>query len=232
MALRDRSQRRNVVAYGVMTLLALSLSIGPPWSLWPHVYWMPGLNFIRIPSRFFLLAVLGIAVLAAIGMERLLRVVDAGKRRLLGVGICIALVGEFVAIPLPLTPYTIHFAAVDRWLATRPGPFAIAEVPVGPSARYHSTYMLHSMAHWQSTVHAHSSLQTALHEQLYDRLRNFPDDASLKLLSDLGVTYVVVHIDMYQPGEWPLVEAALSRYGARLLPEYADERGRVYRLTR
>jgi hypothetical protein len=90
--------------------------------------------------------------------------------------------------------------------------------------------MLHSMAHWHSTVHAHSSLQTPLHERLYDRLRDFPDEASLQMLSEIGVTNIVVHIDMYQPGEWPIVEAALSRYGARLAAEYADDTGRVYRL--
>jgi hypothetical protein len=135
-------------------------------------------------------------------------------------------------MPLRITPFTVEFAAVDRWLATRPGPFAIAEVPVGPSARYHSTYMLHSMAHWHSTVHAHSSLHTELHERLYDRLRAFPDEASLQALSDIGVTYIVVHTDMYQPGEWPVVEAALSRYGSRLAPEYTDDTGRVYRLQR
>jgi hypothetical protein len=59
--------------------------------------------------------------------------------------------------------------------------------------RYHSTYMLHSMAHWQRTVHGHSSLLTPLHEQLYDELRTFPDAASVAHLKSLGVTYVVVH---------------------------------------
>ena len=231
-SLRDSSRRRDVVVYALITLVALLLSVGPPLSIWPYVYSLPGFNFIRIPTRFFLLAVFGIAVLSAMGMERVLAITAPWMRRVVGVVTCVLLLAEFVAIPLPLTPYTIQFAAVDRWLATRPGSFAIAEVPVGPSARYHSTYMLHSMAHWQRTVHAHSSVQTPLQEQLYDRLRSFPDDASLQMLSNLGVTYIVVHRDMYQPGEWRHVETALSRYAARLSPEYADDTGRVYRLMK
>jgi hypothetical protein len=119
---------------------------------------------------------------------------------------------------------------VDRWLATQPKPFAVAEVPVGPTTRYHSTYMLHSMAHWQKTVHGHSSLLPALHERLYDQLRNFPDEASLQTLSDIGVDYIVVHLDMYPPGEWSDVEYRLAQYAARLVPQYADATGRVYRL--
>jgi hypothetical protein len=232
LSVLDRSRRRSVVVYGLLTIAALVLSVGPPFSIWPHVYWLPVLNFIRIPSRFFLVAMLGIAVLSAVGVDRIVGLAKPRTQRLLGVATCVALLVEFAAMPLRITPFTVEFAAVDRWLATRPGPFAIAEVPVGPSARYHSTYMLHSMAHWHSTVHAHTSLQTELHERLYDRLRAFPDEASLQALSDIGVTYIVVHTDMYQPGEWPVVEAALSRYGSRLAPEYTDDTGRVYRLQR
>lgn len=131
---------------------------------------------------------------------------------------------------MPVTPFTIQFASVDRWVATLPQSAAIAEVPVGPSARYHSTYMLHSMAHWRRTVHGHSSLLPPLHEQLYDKLRDFPDDASLRMLTEIGVTHVVVHPDLYAPGEWPSVDQALSQYASRLSPIYTDTTGRVYRL--
>jgi hypothetical protein len=144
--------------------------------------------------------------------------------------VCGLFLAESAAMPLPLTPYAVDLPAADRWLATQPAPFAVAEVPVGRAARYHSTYMLHSMAHWQRTVHAHSSLTPALHEQLYDRLRSFPDAASLDLLASLHVTYIVVHIDMYRPAEFATVDNALARYAARLEPLYADATSRVYKV--
>ena len=158
------------------------------------VYWLPGFNFIRIPSRFILLAVLGVAVLAASDSiasvaRRAPRVAPGRDRTRVGM----LLVAEFWMVPLPVVPYQVEIPAVDRWLDTQPKPFAIAEVPVRPLVRYHSTYMLHSMAHWQRTVHGHSSLLTPLHEQLYDELRTFPDARSVAHLAELGVTYVVVH---------------------------------------
>jgi hypothetical protein len=128
-------------------------------------------------------------------------------------------------------PYRVEIPSLDRWLDTQPKPFAIAEVPVGPFVRYHSTYMLHSMAHWQRTVHGHSSLLTPLHEQLYDRLRRFPDEASVGQLQELGVTYVVVHRDSYETGQWPDVEARLAAFADRLTLVHEEGGGRIYRVS-
>ncbi|MBI4486997.1 MAG: hypothetical protein HY655_13395, partial [Acidobacteria bacterium] len=57
--------------YGLLTLVSVWLAVGPPIGLWPLVYWLPGMNFIRVPSRFMMLAVLGLGVLAGIGFDRL-----------------------------------------------------------------------------------------------------------------------------------------------------------------
>ncbi|HXG73169.1 MAG TPA: hypothetical protein VNJ04_21465, partial [Gemmatimonadaceae bacterium] len=57
--------------YGLLALVSILLTVGPPLGLWPLVYWLPGFNFIRVPSRFWILATLALAVLSAIGCERL-----------------------------------------------------------------------------------------------------------------------------------------------------------------
>ncbi|MGQ0735255.1 MAG: hypothetical protein ACT4QD_16580 [Acidobacteriota bacterium] len=222
--------RRQVACFGVMTTLAVWLTLGPPLGLWPAVYWLPGLNFIRIPSRFILLAVLGLSVLVGIGFELITRRLSPTRRRLAAFGCGALMVAEFAAIPLPLQAYRVEIPAVDRWLDGQPKPFVVAEVPVKPFVRYHSTYMLHSMAHWQKTVHGHSGLVTPLHERLYDQLRSFPDEASLASLADLHVTYVVVHTDLYEAGEWELVSPRFEQYRDWLTLEHAEGAGRVYRL--
>ena len=227
-----RAHRRDVVLYLLIAVIGLVLAAGPPLSVWPYVYWLPGLNFIRIPSRFFLLTVLAIAVLAALGFERLTALRSFRTRLGLTCIACALLVAEFATVPLPVVPYTVEFASVDRWLAGQPKPFAVAEVPVGPTMRYHSTYMLHSMAHWQKTVHGHSSLLAPFHERLYEQLRSFPDEVSVRSLSEFGVNYVVVHIDMYQPGEWAAVESRLTRFDRSLALVHQDDSGRVYSLAR
>ena len=225
-------KRRDLVIFAALTVLAVLLASGPPLGLWPLVYWLPGFNFIRIPSRFILLAVLGVAVLAGIGFERFVRHRTPRVRVIATVAAAAILAAEFWMAPLPVVPYRVEIPAVDRWLDTQPKPFAIAEVPVRPLVRYHSTYMLHSMAHWQRTVHGHSSLLTPLHEQLYDELRTFPDERSVLHLAEIGVTYVVVHREWYEAGEWPDVDRRLNAFAGRLTPVHEDATGRVYRVEK
>ena len=138
---------------------------------------------------------------------------------------------EFLAIPFKVVPYEIQMPAADRWLKGQPQPFVVAEVPVVLLDRYQTMFMFHSMAHWQKTVHGYSGMRPELHERLYRELRTFPDHASLDHLTHLGVTYVVVHIDMYkEPGEWETVEQRLAQHASRLQLEYQDKTARVYRL--
>lgn len=222
--------RRAVWFYGLLTLGAALLAIGPPLGLWPLVYWLPGFNFIRVPSRFVILAVLGLAVLAGFGFDFVRARLAPARRRGLALALGALMVGEFAAIPLPTRAYAVAIPAVDRWLDTRPKPFVVAEVPVDGSERLQSTYMLHSMAHWQKTVHGHSGIRPGLHVELYDRLRSFPDAASLDALDRFGVTYVVVHPEYYREGEWEAVQERLEAFGDRLALAHEADGGRVYRL--
>ncbi len=129
-------------------------------------------------------------------------------------------------MPLRPVPYRIEIPAVDRWLAAQPGHYAIAEIPSGDPdgwgatfERRQSTYMLHSMAHWQKTVHEYSGVRMPLHDQLYPELRSFPDLRSLASLARLGVTRVVVHPELYQSGR-----VARGRGAPRRLRRLADAR--------
>ena len=96
--------------------------------------------------------------------------------------------------------------------------------------RYQTAYMLHSTAHWQRTVHGYSGMRPPLHELLNRQLTKFPDKDSLESLAELHVTYVVVHISEYGPGEWPAVEERLRQYDSWLELKYQDGDARVYAL--
>ena len=61
--------RRERAFYSLLTAFSVWLTLGPSIGLWPYVYWLPGFNFIRVPSRFLLLAILGLAILAGYGVE-------------------------------------------------------------------------------------------------------------------------------------------------------------------
>src|SRR6185503_14218767 len=93
-------------------------------------YWLPGMNFIRIPSRFMLLGILALAILAGIGFDGLTD--RLGRRTLLAAAMIAGalLIAEFAAMPLETIVYPIEIPAIDRWLDSQAKPFAIAEVPL------------------------------------------------------------------------------------------------------
>jgi hypothetical protein len=223
------TERNAVVVYALITLISIWLAAGPSAKLWPLVYWLPGLNFIRVPSRFMLLAVLGLAVLAGIGFDRLTSRLTPSRRHVLAVLAGVWLVVEFSAMPLGTEPYRVDIPAIDRWLAGQPTPFAVAEVPLAGERR-HTEYMLHSTAHWQKTIEGYSGLRPPLHEELYRELRQFPDRTSLDSLARIGVNYIVVHGDLYTPEEWADVGARLALFQDRLELKHVEGAGRIYAL--
>jgi hypothetical protein len=232
------SIRRTTVFYTLLTLVGLWLSVGRPIGLWPLVYWLPGMNFIRVPSRFMVVTVLGVAMLGGVGFEWLAAPFDARRRRVLALVIGAALVGEFAAAPLDTEAFAVDPPPIDRWLDGQPKPFAIAEVPLGnprqlgPWERRHTEFMLHATAHWQKTVEGYSGIRPPLLATLYEQLTTFPDEHSIGALDNLGVTYIVVHTDMYPPGEWENVERRLTAFTDRLALQHVEGDGRVYAMTR
>ena len=221
--------RRNPTGfYLLLTIVCIALAVGGRVGLWQYVYWLPGFNFIRGSSRFMVLGLLGVAVLAGIGFDRFASRLAPATRRLAPLAIAALLIAEFSPIPYRGVPYQLDIPAADLWLARQPKPFSVAEVPVTRSERLHSNYMLHSMAHWQKTVHGFSGIRPALHEELYARLRSFPSEEGIRHLAQLDVTHVIVHSSWFPPEERSLVEARLPAFSAWLKLEYLDRDSRVY----
>lgn len=226
--------------YLAMLLVTIWLSIGPPLGLWQWVYGIPGLSFIRVPSRFTLLGCLALAVLAAMGFDRLTARLAAGRRRAALGAAVLLLAGEFAILPIDVRPYTVVTPAIDRWLAEQPTPFSLVEVPIAPgshaaiTARRNLIYMLHSMAHFQPLVQGYSGIMPPGYAARERALMAFPDEASVRILADLGVTYASVHIDAYTAQELIAVEAGLARLQEQgwLRLAHAEPDGRVYTIHR
>jgi hypothetical protein len=230
--------RRNPTAfYFLLTIVCVGLALGPPYGLWQFVYWLPGFNMVRGTSRFMVVGLLGIAVLAGIGFDRISGRLGRQGRVALATIVGILLVAEYAAV-LGVQPARLEIPAIDRWLDGQPKPFVVAEVPVqrlenaGAFERQETAYMLHSTAHWQKTVHGYSGWRTLFHLRLYSEMQFFPDETSVASLSDVGVTYIVVHTDLYPPGEWSRVEERLREFSSRLRLEHVEGAGRVYSVLR
>ncbi|MDO8677489.1 MAG: hypothetical protein Q7R30_02850 [Acidobacteriota bacterium] len=246
---RARLRRNSGVFYALLALLAVWLFLPAPVGLWPYVYALPGMNFIRVPSRFMILAMLALGVAMGAGFDRLLALSDARAfaRGVEGLGasraalrttaaivVGVMLIAEYASMPLASVPFTVDIPAIDRWLDTQPKPFAIAEVPVpspgdlGAYERQQTMAMLHSTAHWQKTIHGYSGIRPALHQRLNLELTAFPDETSLRSLRELGVRYVVVHEEMYPPERRVEVDARYARHAGDLRLEHVEGPGRIY----
>ncbi len=229
LATMPRRPRWDVALfYAILLLLCVWLSIGPPYGLWQYVYWLPGFNFIRAPSRFMILGVLALSVLAGLGFDGATRRLRGRAAAAAACAIGALAILECAAMPLPMTRQTPQLPAIDRWLATQPAPFVVAEVPVPDTPNItlreeqESVYILHSMAHWQKTVHGYSGLLPDFSDELYSAMAKFPDEESLRRLSEVGVAYVVVH-------DARLADRASAFPQLRLAHVEAD--GRVYALS-
>jgi hypothetical protein len=222
--------------YAALALLTLWLAAGPPISLWPAVYWLPGMNFIRQPSRFTIVTVLALGGLAGMGAERLIAAVRPSGRQATSLLCASLLLLEFAALPLDASPRAVTFPAIDRWLAAQPGQFTIVELPLpdpgvaGPFERRQTKFMLHAMAHWQKTANGYSGFLPPRHADLYRALYRFPDQDAVRDLIPFGVTRVVVHTDFYAPDEWARIEVELAS-NPHLQLLHVEGPGRVYALT-
>ncbi len=229
---RGRLRDNYVAFYLGIAIVSTMMFVAWPVELWRHVHWLPGLSFIRMPSRFIILTILALSVLAGFGVDRL--VARLSKRAAtLATGVIAAFVlAEYSAHPFAGVPFAINIPAIDRWLDTQPKPFVVAEVPTpdprygGALERHQTRSMFHAMAHWQKTIHGYSSLRRPLHDRLYEELTAFPDATSLAALRDVGVTYIVVHSDDY--GErWRTIDEQIAKTPALTLV-HVEGSGRVY----
>lgn len=221
----------TVGLYLLVTIAAVLLSAGPPIGLWPYVHELPGLNFIRVPSRFMLLGMLSLAVLAGAGFETMVRGWPRRRIHVAAAVVAAVMIAECLTIPLPgHRPYEVRIPDADRWIATQPSARVIAEMPATElNERLQSTYMLHSTAHWRKTVHGHSGFRTPSHVELYTEMRRFPSEETLRSLAAVGVTHIIVHPEFYEEERWARVKEELPMVPWLQLV-FDDGESRVYEL--
>jgi len=216
-------RRRVAVTYASIATAGLLVSFGPHGlfglSLYRFLYSaMPIFHGLRQISRFGVLTIFGVSVLAALGaaiVERRLQLGAAGQVA------CAALVFlELVMLPLrqdrpggidlirvPPTP------PVYAWLARQPGTFAIVEFPYAYEGQLweNASYVYWSTIHWHGLVDAYSGFAPPDYQSLARILATFPDALSEEALERRHVRYVIIHRDRYRPWNPPLNFDRLNR---------------------
>ena len=72
------------------------------------------------------------------------------------------------------------------------------------------------------------SLVFAFPASTLGQFHEFPTEAGLAELERMGVDYVIVHTDMYQPDRWALKERDLAKFAGRIRLVRVEGEGRAY----
>jgi len=210
-------RRTLVLTYGAIAVIGLAASFGPRGigglSLYEMFYsTIPIFHGLRQVTRFGVLVILGVSVLAAQGAA----IVEArlGRWGAVGSGVFAVVVFlELLVAPLkadrpggealvrvPPTP------PVYTWLAQQPGKFGILELPIAHRGQFweNASYVYWSTVHWHGLVDGYSGFASPGYASLERVLSGFPDDLSRRALLMHHVRYVIVHRDLYQPWHAPL----------------------------
>lgn len=205
-----------------LTFVGLTLSFGPATPLYTLFYSaVPFASSVRAASRFGVLYLSGLAILAAFGVAALgLRWPRAAVAS--SVLALVAVNAEAFRGPVPYVPAVPAPAIYDTLAGLGEGvvvemPFWWRPVDVPRNANY----MLASTSHWKPLLNGYSGFTPASYRRRADILWYFPfRAASFDELDRAGVRYLVMHLVEYgsqrqealdliaQSGRWRRVEQA------------------------
>ena len=234
LAFRLRERRRLALMYLVLTVVAVTLSLGfnnPAYRfLYAHVWPLRG---FRAPARFGVLAGCSLAVLAGFGFEYLEGAVSRSRLRAgLLSAVLVVLALEFGSAPMRLDDLPRQVPDVYRFLKIL-DPAVVVEFPIDSSLD--PSYMYWSTHHWHPLVNGYSGFSPPDYVETVKRLEHFPDDRSVERLRRLNVRYIVVHETFYKPKDYAALLLWLGQRGDILAAgRYRDWIGvaQVFELTR
>jgi len=223
VAWRDRRARMCLA----IVVAAVPLSFGPAFPLYGLVYEaVPLLQGVRGAARFGQLALVGLAAVAGFGFASLLERVANTRWRTAGTILALAIVtGEALRAPLRYFEFR-GIPPIYDVLATEPRA-VVAHLPLFDSRviQGNAGYMLGSTRHWHPILNGYSGFTPPSYRVHLAELAGFPDDRSLRYLTTIGVTYVVV--DTPRLGRERVTAAATNE---RLRLVSTDGTLRIYRL--
>ena len=219
--LRRTTSATWLATYALMVVAGFLLSLGPVVRVWGVVLtrhgpydWLqhlvPGMGGMRTPSRFVVVAILGLSVLAGYGATQLVDSIRPRLRPIAIVALLAGVVADGWAVPISTVPYSPRGRPEDRavasWLADAP-PGAVLHLPIVTYHFQELNYQYATLFHHHPLVNGFTGWDSPLQQlfrhprgPLYDYARYA---ATVKMLRSIGVRYVVVH-----PGDYNVTQLA------------------------
>ena len=225
----DAVARRELGLVILAGLAAFILALGPTIFGIPAPYrffheHVPGFAGIRAPARFGVVTLLSIAVLAAYGYARLAERIRSRRLQfLLPIAVGALILGELASpVPWAALPTDAATLAPYHALAHRP-PGAVVELPVEaafPAVQFvGGPRMVYSTIDWHPRLNGYSGFFPTTLGSDARVLTGFPNPASLDLLRERQIRYVILHVG-YESG-FPVIPPAQAAAMVAALPRGA-----------
>jgi hypothetical protein len=224
------SQDRNSLFLIGLLLLSGLISFGPFLNLFdrvtpvrlPFYYlftYLPPIRFMRSIARFAIIVYLCLGICCSSVLTRFFSSIrlSSFKRFALTGALACAILLEYL-VTQRVASFHFKYPETHRWIAQQPGKGAIVELPPNDS----DMYFLSSTLHWRPIWNGYVESRNMVYEEQKKVLARFPDLASLDLLRELDIAYIIVH------GRELLERASQSPY---LNLEFTDDSNAVYSLV-
>ncbi len=221
---RQHKQTRRMFVWGVlMVLAAIILAMGthlrlteefisigqhhiplPNYLLFKY---LPFYNSMRAWERYGVFADLFISILGGVGFAILADRLRG--RRWLAALFIVSLILIGMDFHLNFNWTELHPQPLDLWLAQQPGTGSVVQFPIYESSK--SGYVYGSLIHQKPLLGMYyGAYFPASYKSILPDLADFPNDASIAILKQRGVQYVVV--DAAQYPQWGEMQTKLDKF--------------------
>lgn len=184
----------------------------PGWVLFKY---FPFYAKLRALMRFGIFVLLFICAAAGLGTAELLKRLSPRWKNAAAAGLILLVLFDFY--PGPTTEFTpVQARPVDTWLSQQPGDGAVVQMPFSIAEDQEHTY--YTLVHGKPYVGGFfNAFPPAQYKRVKPILMNFPDKASVELLRELQVRWVLV--DKNQYCDWNKTQGMIERFGFNLEAE-------------
>ena len=207
---------RNTALYLGLGVVSFDFSLGTNGWLFPLLQSAFGFAAnLRAPSRFGVLVLMSLAMLAALGAARLF----LRKPSVAGPAfafLLIACLGEYWSAPLPYRSYDREPSPAHEWLAqNRPGS-VVLELPAPTRETlwlHESKYQMRSIHHWQPLVNGYSGYPPLHYIRMINAMASFPGGDTVDRLRRANVRFVLINREFYPAEQFETLIKAVEDSG-------------------
>ena len=179
----------------VMASAGFILSLGLRTPIYGWVYHaFPPMQGLRAAARFGNLFLLGMAVLAGLGLAALRGRLPPRRAAVVAVTLVVLANLESLRAPVGYTRFD-GIPPIYNVLAQEPGRVVLVEVPFWPpqGAFEHAEYLLNATAHWRPMMNGYSGYLPQSYRRNAQLFWFFPQEHAIQAMRRAGATHVMIH---------------------------------------